>query len=231
MIFGSKREPKGSGEVLNDLPLENEPVKDFFYFVWDLLKTGIIVFIIAFLIRYFLIQPFIVEGSSMLPNYIDQEYLLAEKLSFSLSSPKRGDVIIFKYPNNPSVNYIKRVIGLPGETVEITNNQVRIINKDHPEGVILDESYLPSNTKTLTSENKKFSATLAENSYFVMGDNREHSSDSREWGALPRANIIGHAWLTVKPLDRFGVQHRVSYPNVSMLLERYLAIKVEPNLH
>jgi len=222
-IFRSKREPNGSGEVLNDLPLENDPVKDFFYFVWDLLKTGIIVFVIAFLIRYFLIQPFIVEGSSMLPNYVDQEYLLAEKLSFSLSAPKRGDVIIFKYPNNPSVNYIKRVIGLPGETVEIANNKVTIINKDHPAGIVLKEDYLPSNAQTLTSDNKKFSSTLTENSYFVMGDNREHSSDSREWGMLPRANILGRAWLTVKPLDRFGIQHRVSYPNISIALERYLA--------
>ena len=223
-IFGSKREPKGSGEVLNDLPLEDDPVKDFFYFVWDLVKTGIIVFIIAFLIRYFLIQPFIVEGNSMLPNYVDQEYLLAEKLLFSFSTPKRGDVIIFKYPNNPSVNYIKRVIGLPGETVEIANNQVKIINKDHPEGIILDESYLPSNTKTLTTDNKNFSATVSENSFFVMGDNREHSSDSREWGILPRANVLGRAWLTVKPLDRFGIQHRVDYSNLSLSIENYLAL-------
>jgi signal peptidase I len=224
-IFGSKREPKGSGEVLNDLPLETDPVKDFFYFVLDLVKTGIIVFVIAFLIRYFLIQPFIVEGSSMLPNYVDQEYLLAEKLSFSLTAPKRGDVVIFKYPNNPSVNYIKRVIGLPGETVEITNNKITIINKDHSSGVVLNEDYLPSNTQTLTSENKKFSTTLNENSYFVMGDNREHSSDSREWGALPRANILGRAWLTVKPLDRFGIDHRVDYQNISLSIERYLAIR------
>lgn len=224
-IFGSKREPKGSGEVLNDLPLETDPVKDFFYFVLDLVKTGIIVFVIAFLIRYFLIQPFIVEGSSMLPNYVDQEYLLAEKLSFSITAPKRGDVVIFKYPNNPSVNYIKRVIGLPGETVEIANNKITIINNDHPKGVVLEEGYLLSNTQTLTSDNKKYSITVSDNSYFVMGDNREHSSDSREWGTLPRANILGRAWLTVKPLDRFGIDHRVDYQNLSFSLEKYLAIK------
>jgi len=224
-IFRSKREPKGSGEVLNDLPLENDPVKDFFYFVWDLLKTGIIVFIIAFLIRYFLIQPFIVEGSSMLPNYVDQEYLLAEKLSFALSAPKRGDVVIFKYPNNPSINYIKRVIGLPGETVEIANNKVTIFNKDHLNGVVLNEDYLPGSTQTLTAENKIFSTNLSGSTYFVMGDNREHSSDSREWGALPRANIVGRSWLTVKPFDRFGIQHRVSYPNISILLNKYLALE------
>ena len=229
MFFRSKKEPTGSGEVLNDLPLENDPTKDVFYFIWDLLKTGVIVFVIAFLIRYLLIQPFIVEGSSMLPNYVDQEYLLAEKLSFSLGQPKRGDVVIFKYPNNPSINYIKRVIGMPGETVEIANNKVTIIGKGKSSGTVLNEDYLPKNTQTLTSSNSKYSFTVPENSYFVMGDNREHSSDSREWGALPRTNILGRAWLTVKPLDRFGIQHRVVYPDLSLSIQNYLAINYKLN--
>ena len=217
-LFSSKKDSENS-EMLNDLPLQHDPVKDFFYFVWDLIKTGVVVFIIAFLIRYFLIQPFIVDGGSMMPNYVNQEYLLAEKLSYAISSPSRGDVIIFKYPNNPSVNYIKRVIGLPGETVEISDNQVKIINASHSSGVVLDESYIPKGTKTLTGSDKKIVTTIPSDSYFVMGDNREHSSDSREWGNLPRANIVGRSWLTVKPLDRFGFQHHVSYPGISL---RYL---------
>lgn len=193
------------------MPVENRPTKDFLYFLWDLLKTGIVVFVIAFAIRYFLIQPFVVEGNSMLPNFIDTEYLLAEKLSYSLSAPERGDVVIFKYPKNPSVNFIKRVIGLPGETVTIENNTVKITNNTNPNGFVLNESkYLTSSQKTLTSE-KVFSITLKDNEYFVMGDNREHSSDSREWGALPKTNIIGRAWLVIKPLDRFGIEHRLSY--------------------
>jgi signal peptidase I len=200
-----------NGETLNDMPVENQPAKDFLYFLWDLLKTGIIVFVIAFSIRYFLIQPFVVEGSSMLPNFIDSEYLLAEKLSYSVNVPQRGDVVIFKYPKNTSVNFIKRVIGLPGETVTIENNTVKIINNTHPDGFILDESkYLPSDVKTITGENV-FSVTLKDNEYFVMGDNREHSSDSREWGILPKANIIGRAWLIIKPLDHFGIEHRIGY--------------------
>lgn len=200
-----------NSETLNDMPVENQPTKDFLYFLWDLLKTGVVVFVIAFAIRYFLIQPFVVEGNSMLPNFIDTEYLLAEKLSYSLATPERGDVVIFKYPKNPSVNFIKRVIGLPGDTVTIENNTVKIINNANPSGFTLDESkYLASNEKTLTSE-KVFSATLRDNEYFVMGDNREHSSDSREWGVLPKANIIGRAWLVIKPLDRFGIEHRISY--------------------
>lgn len=193
------------------MPVENQPAKDFLYFLWDLLKTGIVVFVIAFSIRYFLIQPFVVEGSSMLPNFINSEYLLAEKLSYAVKPPIRGDVVIFKYPKNPSVNFIKRVIGLPGETVTIENNTIKIINNSHPDGFILDESkYLPSDIKTVTGE-KVFSMTLKDNEYFVMGDNREHSSDSREWGVLPKTNIIGRAWLIIKPLDHFGIEHRISY--------------------
>lgn len=200
-----------NGEVLNDMPVENQPTKDFLYFLWDLLKTGIVVFVIAFSIRYFLIQPFVVEGSSMMPNFVDTEYLLAEKLTFSLEQPLRGDVAIFKYPKNPSVNFIKRIIGLPGETVTIENSTVKIINNDHPDGFVLNEkSYLPAGAQTLTGE-KVFSATLQDNEYFVMGDNREHSSDSREWGILPKGNIIGRAWLIVKPLERFGIEHRITY--------------------
>lgn len=152
----------------------------------------------------------------MLPNYINEEYLLAEKLSLLISSPRRGDVVIFKYPKNPTVNYIKRVIGLPGEMIKIENSVVTIINSEHPYGVVLDESYLSKGVQTLTGKDKKFSITIPADSYFVMGDNREHSSDSREWGLLPSTNIVGHSWLTVKPLDRFGFQRQVTYPNISI---------------
>lgn len=220
MIFGNKKkiEDITNGEMLNDMPLKKDPSGDFLLFVWDLLKTGAIVFVIAFSIRYFLIQPFIVEGGSMLPNFIDKEYLLAEKLEYFVGEPKRGDVIIFKYPNNPTTNFIKRVIALPGESIEIQNSQIKIINKDHPEGVVLNESaYIPSNVKTLTQTKDKYVKTLGEDEFFVMGDNREHSSDSREWGVLPKANIIGKAWLTLKPFDKFGIHKRVIFSDLSAI--------------
>ncbi len=213
-----KIEEISNGEMLNDIPLKKDPAGDFLMFIWDLIKTGVIVFIIAFSIRYFLIQPFIVEGGSMLPNFIDQEYLLAEKLHYFIGEPNRGDVVIFKYPNNPTTNFIKRVIALPGETIEIENSQIKIINQEHPSGVILNESaYLASNVKTLTQSREKFSKKLGQDEYFVMGDNREHSSDSREWGILPKTNIIGRAWLTLKPLDKFGVQKKIVYHGLSWL--------------
>jgi signal peptidase I len=218
------------GEELNQMTIENDPVKDFFYFLWDLLKTGVIVFLIAFSIRYFLVQPFIVEGNSMLPNFVDQEYLLAEKISYIIGQPKRGDVVIFKPPANPSQNYIKRIIGLPGETVEISESEVKIINGDHPKGKSLGEEYIPKNTITRPlNNNDKTSVTLGDNQYFVLGDNREHSSDSREWGLLPKVNIIGRAWLTIKPLDRFGIQHRIDYS--INYLKNSVAIYVLPAIH
>lgn len=211
------------GEELNQMTIENDPVKDFFYFLWDLLKTGVIVFLIAFSIRYFLVQPFIVEGNSMLPNFVDQEYLLAEKISYIISQPKRGDVIIFKPPVNPSQNYIKRIIGLPGETVEVSEAGVKIINTEHQDGISLGEEYISKGTITRPLNNdEKTSVVLGDGQYFVLGDNREHSSDSREWGLLPKTNIIGRAWLTIKPLDRFGIQHRIDYS--LEIVRTYLAV-------
>lgn len=213
-----------NGEVLNDMPMKKDPAGDFLYFLWDLVKTGVIVFAIAFAIRYFLVQPFIVEGGSMMPNFVDKEYLLAEKFDYFVGSPKRGDVVIFRYPNNPSVNFIKRIIGLPGETVKIEDSTITVINSEHPKGITLQEGvYLSSTVKTLTNANGQFEKTLGSNEYFVLGDNREHSSDSREWGILPRENIIGRAWLTLKPFDMFGLQKRIDYSQLSLITSSHLA--------
>ena len=207
---------KENSDLLNDLPLEHNPTKDFLSFLWDLLKTGVIVFLIAFSIRHFLIQPFIVDGGSMLPTLIDDEYLLAEKLSYLVGDPKRGDIIIFKYPKNPTNSYIKRIIGLPGETVEIEDNMVIIRTHENPNNTVLEETYLASDTQTLSADQKKITLTLDNGEYFVMGDNREHSSDSREWGVLPEENIVARAWLTIKPFDKFGIYERLTYPEISL---------------
>lgn len=191
----------------NNLNQIEEPENDkfsFLEFIWDLIKTAVIVIVIAFGIKYFIVQPFIVDGNSMLPNFENNEYLLVEKISYHLHQPERGDVIVFHPPGQNDQNYIKRVIGLPGETVEITNNQVKIINSDHPDGVILTENYLPPATKT-TGSSLDTKVSLSKDEYFVMGDNREHSSDSREWGALPKSNIIGRSWLNVYPFENFGI--------------------------
>ena len=208
-----------NSEQLNNIELENNPSQDFFKFITDLLKTAAVVFIIAFVIRFFVIQPYIVEGESMMPNYENNEYLLAEKISYLLNLPQRGDVVVLRYPKNPSLNYIKRIIGLPGETVTITKNQVRIINKDYPGGFIINEKYIPANSKTETPDGNQFSKTLNEDEYFVLGDNREHSSDSREWGILPKKNIAGKSWVSIAKLGNSNLREFKLYLKIHKAVE------------
>jgi signal peptidase I len=215
MIEDNPNEIISNSEQLNNLTAELNPARDFWNFLLDLLKTGVIVFVIAFLLRYFAIQPYIVEGISMMPNYENREYLLAEKLSYSFGQPNRGDVVIFRYPKNPSVNYIKRIIALPGEKIKIANNAVTIYNTKNPNGMVLDETYIPTNSRTYTSyENGILEQSLKDNEYFVMGDNRENSSDSREWGVLPKGNIVGRSWLTLIPIRRAGFHSHHTYSSI-----------------
>lgn len=208
-----------NSEVLNTLAPETNPKKDVLELLLELLKTGLIVFVLAFLLRYFIIQPYLVDGQSMMPTYHDKEYLLVEKLSYLTGEPKRGDVVVLKYPKNPSLSYIKRIIGLPNETVIIQNNQITIKNADNPAGFAITESYIPSDFSTTVysgaDQNGAYKKTLKEGEYFVMGDNREHSSDSREWGVLPKTNIVGRAWVTLFPLDRLGFHKRISSKDLS----------------
>lgn len=171
-------------------------------FVWEIVKIVVVSLAIIIPIRYYLVQPFFVKGASMAPNFEDGEYLIIDELSYRLSGPKRGDVIIFRYPLDPSQYYIKRIIGLPGETIEIEDGKVVVSSGKNPEGVILDESnYLKE--KEATPGNLKI--TLDTNDYFVLGDNRRASSDSRRWGALPRHMILGRVLLRAWPVERAGI--------------------------
>src|SRR3989338_4042633 len=219
-----KNEISTNSEQLNDLTAVSNPARDFWEFLIDLIKTGVIVFIIAFALRYFAVQPYIVDGESMMPDYQNREYLLAEKISYSVGNPQRGDVIIFKYPKNPSLNYIKRIIGLPDEKIQIANNQITIFNASHPSGVILNESYISKGSLTQPANNSTYEITLEDNEYFVLGDNREHSSDSREWGVLPKDNILGRAWLTLVPLNVAGFHSHITYPNLALSISKSLAV-------
>ncbi|MDO8444156.1 MAG: signal peptidase I [bacterium] len=219
-----KNEIGTNAEQLNDLTAVSNPARDFWEFLIDLIKTGAIVFIIAFALRYFAVQPYIVDGESMMPNYQNREYLLAEKISYSVGNPQRGDVVIFKYPKNPSLNYIKRIIGLPDEKVQIANNQITIFNARHPSGVVLTETYILKDSPTQTPNNSIYEITLKDNEYFVLGDNRGHSSDSREWGVLPKDNILGRSWLTLVPLNLAGFHSHITYSNLSLAISRSLAL-------
>ena len=184
-------------------------------FLLEIIKIVILAFVIIVPIRVFLFQPFFVQGASMEPNFENGEYLIINELGYKKTSVEisgadiftvkpwkgvaRQEPIVFRYPLDQSKFFIKRVIGLPNEKVEIKNGQVRIYNSDHPEGFVLDESaYLSKNVKT----GSEISITLAEDEYFVMGDNRPYSSDSRSWGPISVKDIIGKVAVRAWPLGK-----------------------------
>lgn len=174
--------------------------------ILETIKTIIIVSFFALVIRTFLLQPFIVEGRSMEPNYHSSDYLLIDKLSYQFRAPKRGEVVVFRYPKDTRQNYIKRVIGLPGETVTISDNQIKVFNTQNTEGKPLHEEYLADNTvTTLFGSDKSLSITLQPDEYFVLGDNRDASSDSRIFGAVKENLILGKSLVRLFPLDSVRV--------------------------
>jgi signal peptidase I len=168
-------------------------------FFTELLKFAVIAVVIVVPVRLFVAQPFIVSGASMYPTFENGEYLIVDELSYRLDEPERFDVIIFRYPKNPSEFFIKRIVGLPGETVRITRGEVSIESASG-EVVALDESYVVNEGNGGSLEK-----TLKEGEYFVLGDNRPESSDSRVWGVLPRENIVGRAFVRLLPLQNFGL--------------------------
>lgn len=170
-------------------------MKEFLSFVFETLKIVVLALVIVLPIRYFVFQPFIVKGESMEPNFQDGNYLIIDEMSYRFRSPERGEVVVFRYPYNPTQKYIKRVIGLPGETVQIVNQQVRIFDRSGQETILNENTYLPANDPT--TGNLKI--TLKSDEFFVLGDNRLASSDSRVWGVLPRNNIIGRVLLRLWP--------------------------------
>lgn len=174
-------------------------MRKILYTIWEIGEVFFIAIIAIAAIKTFLIQPFIVNGQSMEPNFSDGNYLLVDEISYRFSDPARGDVVIFKYPKDPSVYYIKRIIGLPGERVEVDDSRVKIYNKENPNGFYLQESYLPAGLKNSWSGH--VSLALKDNQYFVMGDNRFNSLDSRYWGPLDRQEIIGLVKLRLWPLS------------------------------
>lgn len=180
---------------------ENEQKPTVNSFLWELIRVIVVAVVLMFAIRIFIAEPFVVSGSSMVPNFHNREYLVVDKISYRFHEPVRGDVIIFRYPKDTTQYFIKRIVGLPGEKVEIVNGRAKIFNTQHPGGSLIDEPYLPSNEITFGKEDI---VTLGSDEYFVMGDNRLASSDSRVWGILPKHDIIGHAWLRAFPLNALG---------------------------
>ncbi|MFH0912050.1 MAG: signal peptidase I [Patescibacteria group bacterium] len=174
-------------------------------FIYDVFKTVTTVLGVAFLIRFFLIQPFYVSGQSMEPNFENNQYIIVDQISYRFHTPRRGDVIVFKYPLNTAFSFIKRIVALPGEQVSIHNGKVTIYSQEHPQGFQLVEPY----TKVATVAD--LDTTLEDDEYFVLGDNRPVSSDSRSWGVLPRDKIIGRVWVVLYPFEDFESIHTPTY--------------------
>ncbi len=184
-------------------------------FIKETIYIVIISLVIVLPIRTFVAQPYIVSGDSMDNTFQNGNYLIVDEISYRFSEPKRGEVIVFKAPpealdqqrlaGTKTVFYIKRIIGLPGETVEINSDEVKIYNKENPNGIILTEPYVYI-SKSIPSplSDIKLKVTLKESEYFVMGDNRHNSSDSRLWGALSKKNIVGKLSIRLFPFNKIS---------------------------
>ena len=171
--------------------MQEETRSDFFS---ELLKFAALALLIVLPVRLFIAQPFIVSGASMDPTFHNGQYLIIHELSYRLNEPKRGDVVVFRYPKDPTQFFIKRIIGLPNETVAIQDRSVLITKNGEAE--TLQEPYVKN-----LGNGSNLTLALGPEEYFVMGDNRPESSDSRIWGALPREDIVGRVILRLLPIS------------------------------
>jgi len=189
--------------------MENETIlKRFWLWFLDFVETIVIALAIFVVMYRFLFQPHQVQGNSMFDNFYNGEYLLTDKLSYRFKAPERGDIIVFKAPKNEDYDYIKRVIGLPGERIKILNGKVYINDQPIDESPYLDKAII---TQSGYFSREGLTINIAADNYFVMGDNRMNSSDSRDWGTVPRQNIIGKAWLRYWPLNKIGLVDKYPY--------------------
>lgn len=208
-------QPKNINEGKGVVAQDEEVYYGVGSFLLEIIKVFAWALVIILPIRIFLFQPFFVQGASMEPNFKDGDYLVVNELGykktevgafgvhlFSVEMMKdlnRQEVVVFRYPRNPDQYFIKRIIGLPGERVKISEGKVKVFNKENPNGLSLDENgYLPNGLSTSGSTD----ITLNEDQYFVLGDNRQNSSDSRVWGPLPKDDVIGKVLIRAWPISK-----------------------------
>ena len=191
--------PNGKAEIKKSFR------QKFFYgtgCAFELTKWVIVALVIGTLIHFFVGTLFIVDGQSMEPNYHNGQYILVDRWQYNFGKPQRGEVVVLKFPGDPEhKKYIKRIIGLPGELVEITDGTVYI------NSIKLIEPYIPQGV--LTQPNLK--RQLRDDDYFLLGDNRYNSSDSRVWGICPKRDLIGKAWFTLYPFELWGKAQENNY--------------------
>lgn len=175
-----------------NLPSKKSTSKEFWKFL------AIVVFIIL-PIRIWIAEPFIVSGDSMYPTFKNHDYLIVDSLTYKLENPQRYDVVVFRYPLDTKRYFIKRIIGLPGETVIVHDKTVTITTPDNPEGFVINDPVIDVETQG------EVTTTLNNDEYYVLGDNRTVSSDSRIWGALKKEFIIGRPLLRLFPFQKIDI--------------------------
>ena len=175
--------------------------KQILIFGWEVFKVVVISLAIIIPVRYFLIKPFYVKGASMEPNFYDHEYLIIDEISYRFADPDRGDSVVFRYPFDRSQYFIKRIIGLPGEKIKVSGGEVLVFNSATAEYEVLVEDYLLPAMKTLG----EVEVELGVDEYYLLGDNRLASLDSRAFGSIKRQDIVGRTWLRGWPFYRIGI--------------------------
>jgi len=201
MINQEKENKGGEAPVSPTAPVserEQSLLAKVGWFFLDLIKLAIIAGLTVGLVRYFLFKPFYVKGQSMEPTYHENEYLIIDEISYRLREPKRGDVIVFHAPVGEDY-YLKRIIGMPNERVKLENNKIIIYNEQYPQGIVMEEKYLTEET------GGQVSFDLKADEYFVLGDNRDSSYDSRRFGPIKQSAIVGRTWFRGWPIHRIGI--------------------------
>lgn len=173
-------------------------------FFLEIIKVALLAAITIGLVRYFLFKPFYVKGQSMEPSFFERDYLLIDELSYRLRTPERGEVVVLNSPVN-SDYYLKRIIALPGERVKIEDNKIVIYNKENPTGFVVEENYIIEKTTGVVN------LTLEDDEYFVLGDNRDSSYDSRNFGAITEKSLVGKVWVRGFPFSRIGIFKKPIY--------------------
>jgi signal peptidase I len=177
--------------------MEAYRMRNFFASLLEIVEIAVIAIVAVFLVRTFLVQPFLVSGSSMVPNFSNGDYVLVDELTYRIRPPERGEVAVFHDPEDYGTYFIKRIIGLPNEKVTIASDTITVVNAQNPQGFVLNESYLPKGLVTSGAN----TYTLSSSTYLMLGDNRPESYDSRSWGLLPTANIVGMVRIRLWPLN------------------------------
>lgn len=174
--------------------------------IWEVIKVFALPIVIVLSVRLYVAQPFIVKGASMEPNFEDKEYLIIDEATPLLKELPRGTVVVFRYPLEPTEFFIKRIVGLPGEHITIKGGEITLRANDSQE-ILLKEAYLARGTVTIGD----IDMDIPSDNYFVLGDNRNFSSDSRRWGLVPKKLLTGRAFVRLWPPEKIGILQPASY--------------------